>query len=132
MLESSIFILTKCTTTSNQVYYHFLMKQYTIVNQTDVDLLTQSLKCICNDTISKNNIIFDCSQLKSASAMKTFCSLNLKDALSLKNEGLSKFIIVSSSQFLKLFATPIIHLKKASHYTFITETLASAELLLAI
>lgn len=107
--------------------YHFEMQPNKGVNQDHINLLSNSIRLICNnDSGKQSSIILDCSRLNTLQLVSQFYNLCFTGALDITNVGLKWFIIVTTSDMLVSLTAKIIVLKSANSYTKVVSTLQEA------
>lgn len=129
IIENNVFELIQKQHPKNPqlTFYHFRMHTLTEARQEYIDLLSESLAVICNNTVEmKSSVILDCSALKNLDLIRRLWRLSFKRALSINNTGLDKFLLVSTSRLANSFSTGIIRLKKAGDYAKICNSLEEA------
>jgi hypothetical protein len=129
LMSNDVFRLAQCAhpTSLQTKLYYFQMQPLTEAHQEQLDLLSESLAMICqNSSGTKSSIILDCSALTSFCLLQRFWSLSFQKALGIDNVGLDKFVVLSTSQLVNSLSNGIIHIKRATDYTKICCTLQEA------
>jgi hypothetical protein len=132
LVENSVFQLFEWghPKSPGKKLFYFKLLPLAQASKEDCSSLAESIKLICDSSTSTSSIILDCLELSHAELIKSFWSIAFTKALSISNQGLDKFMIVSQSDFLNTLSSTIIALKHASGYTHIFTTIDQAVLAL--